>query len=198
MKKYISLIAICFFCASANAQSNKERVYGDNLLSVSPFVGYATPQVSDLGVGFAYERFLNDFISAKLPVNFGLSTNLFQTGLGLKFYPAGHRSAVKYAVGPTLLLTRSTHGASVTRFDSTNNFWFTEQVESPLMQFGFILNNSLNITIQKNIYIGAELGLGLNYLNNYSDNSILNSNNFFIDEDPNVLFLFSIGMGYRF
>ena len=182
---------------SAQAQKTNKKGYSDNLLTVTPFVGYATPQFSDLGVGIAYERFVNDYIGVKLPVNFGLSSNMFQTGLGLKFYPAGHRRAVKYSVGPTLLLTRSTNAFSIQRFDSVNNFWFTEEIDNPLTQFGFVLNNSLNVTIQKNIYIGAELGLGLNYLNNYKDDSRIGVGTF-VDEDPNILFLFTMSMGFRF
>ncbi len=196
MKNYISLIVACLFCVSVQGQKKVNRTYGDNLVTVSPFVGYASPQFSDFGVGVAYERFVNDYIGVKLPVNFGLSSNMFQTGLGFKFYPGGHKRPVKYAVGPTLLLTRSSGTTSVQRFDSLNNFWFTEEVDNPLMQFGFMLNNSLNITIQKNIYIGGEMGLGINYLNDFKNTPT--NNNLFRNEEPNVMFMFTMSMGYRF
>lgn len=196
MKRILVLLLMSFFATRAYAQTASPSSYGQNLVTISPFVGYATPQLSDLGVGIGYERFLNEFVSAKLPLNFGLTTSMLQTGLGLKFYPAGHKRTVKYAVGPSLLLSRSANGYTVQLFDSTNNFWYEQQVDNPLTQFGFILNNYLNITIQENIYIGAEMGLGVNYLNSYRDDVIRNG--VFREEEPNVLFQFTINMGYRF
>lgn len=184
------------FATSVHGEKRTDLPYGNNLITVNPFVGYATPQLSDLGVGLGYERFLNDYISAKLPLNFGLTTGMFQTGLGLKFYPAGHNRAVKYAIGPSLVYTRSSDGYIVQQFDSTNNFWFEQKVENPLTQFGFVLNNSLNLTIQENIYLGVEMGLGLNYLNSYRDD--IARTGIFREEEPNVLFLFTLNMGYRF
>lgn len=195
MKKIIVLLAFSISSLAMIAQDNASD-YGKHLVTVSPFVGYATPQLSDLGVGLGYEYFLNDFISAKLPLNFGLTTSMFQTGIGLKFYPSGHDRVVKFAIGPSLLLTRSTDGYTVTQFDSLNNFWFEQEIENPLTQFGFLLNSSLNITIQKNIYLGAEMGLGVNYLNSYRDDVIRNG--VFREDQPNVLFQFTLNMGYRF
>ena len=63
-----------------------------------------------------------------------------------------------------------------------------------------MLTNSLNLTIQKNIYIGAEMGLGLNYMNNYKYDGQSNPNGYYNyqDEEPGVLFNFNIELGYRF
>ena len=201
MKKCITLIAFCaLFATAVSAQNTLEesKSYGKNLISVSPFVGYATPEVSDLGIGIGYEHFLNDYISAKLPFNYGLSTNMISTGIGLKFYPGGHNRPVKYAVAPTLMFTRSTPIDYITELDSVNNIWFTREVENPLTQVGFILNSSLNITIQRNIYIGAEMGLGINYLNNYKNDYSNQNWNTPRSESANVLFQFTLAMGYRF
>ncbi len=197
MKKWSLLILICFFGGNAIAQKSNDKGYGDNLIALHPYFGYATPELSDLGVGISYERFLNEYMSAKLPLNFGLAAKMFQTGIGLKFYPTGHDRTIKYAVGPSLLFTRSTDGFEVSRFDSTGMFFYTEEVDNPLTQLGFALTNSLNMTIKKNIYIGAEMGIGINYINNYKED---------LDSGfggrstggPNVLFMFNLSMGYRF
>lgn len=177
--------------------AQERSTYGDHLISVHPYVGYATPQVSDLGIGLAYEHFLSDYISAKVPFNVGLVSKLYQTGVGLKLYPAGHDRPVKYAVGPTLLFTRSSDGFEVSKFDSVNNFFFTELIDNPLTQIGFVLTNSLNVTVQQKFYIGAEMAIGLNYLNNYKLNEY-EGVRIFTNEDPNVLFMFTLAMGFRF
>ncbi len=201
MKKYISLFAVCIlFVSMASAQKNNAEAngYGKKLITVSPFVGYATPEVSDLGIGIGYEHFLNDYISAKVPFNYGLSTNMISTGIGLKFYPGGHSRPVKYAVAPTLMFTRSTPIHYISDFDSINNIWFTREVENPLTQVGFILNSSLNITIQRNIYIGAEMGLGINYINDFKNEFVGWNGQTSVNESANVLFQFTLAMGYRF
>lgn len=186
-----------FLSIASFAQSdNSERDYGKNILTFKPFMGYATPQLSDVGIGITYEHFLNDYVSGKLPFNIGLTKSLYQGGIGLKFYPAGHERPVKYAVGPTILFSRAESEEFISLVD-TNGIYTTTPIHNPLTQVGFMLTNSLNLTIQKNIYLGVEMGLGLNYINHYQ-NKIVAPNTTYYDEDPNVLFQFNIEMGYRF
>ena len=184
-----------------NFMVGPKKVYGDNLVTLKPFFGYASPQVNDVGIGVAYERFLNNYISGKIPFNVGLSQNLLQSGIGLKFYPSGHKRTVKYAVGPTLLFGRST-ATDFLGIQDSNGVYRTIEVENPLTQIGFMLTNSLNLTIQKNVYIGVEMGLGINYLNDFKyDSQQLYPNGYynnFQNEEPNVLFQFNIELGYRF
>jgi|GEM_PF-1557920 len=196
MKKLFALAVLFLFSITVYAQE-RDNSYGENLLSIRPYVGYATPQISDLGIGLSYERFLNEYMSVSVPFTYGLGSNMIQTGLGLKLYPTGHERTVKYAIGPTLLFSRSSQGIEVLRQDTLNNFDFFEEIDNPLTQVGFMLTNSLNVTVQKKIYLGAELGLGLNYINHYKTKSI--DNRQIVQEDgANVLFMFSLSMGYRF
>jgi hypothetical protein len=196
MKKLITLAFLFLFFTTVHAQESNTE-YGENLLSIRPYVGYATPQISDLGIGISYKRFLNDFMSATVPFTYGLGSNMIQTGVGLKLYPTGHDRTVKYAIGPTLLFSRSSQGFEVFRQDTINNFTFSEEIDNPLTQIGFMLTNSLNVTVQKKIYLGAELGLGLNYLNHYKTREV-DGVQIVRDGGANVLFMFSLSMGYRF
>jgi hypothetical protein len=196
MRILFSTLFACSFFLACQGQSENNG-FGKHLITASPFVGYVTPEISDLGVGLGYEYFLNEYISAKIPLNVGLRTSLFQTGVGLKVYPFGHDRPLKYALGPTFLFTHSSDGFEVPKYDTVNMFFFNKEVDNPLTQVGFILTNSLNLTVQKHIYIGAEMGLGLNYVNNYRDN-ITSGTRIVGREEPNVLFMFTLAMGYRF
>ncbi len=202
MKKYISLLALCSLIFVSSQAQEKEKPYGNNLLTVSPLMIYVTPQISDAGVGIAYERFVNDYISVKVPLNFGLTNSLVQGGAGLKFYPTKHRGTVRYAVEPSFLYSRSTNTDNYPVYSQQGNYLYSQIVENNLSQLGFALMNSLNITVQKNIYMGLEMGLGINYFNNYDvDPQIFYPNNnpyYYQDDQPDVLFKFGVSLGYRF
>ena len=65
MKKTTSIIVLLFLCFNLSAQNTSDGGYGENLITVHPFFGYTSPQLGDVGIGLSYERFLNEYISAK-------------------------------------------------------------------------------------------------------------------------------------
>lgn len=60
-------------------------------------------------------------------------------------------------------------------------------------QFGFVIMPSLNITIDSNLYLGIEGGLGYNYINNYDVDVDPK-----YEQDPSVSGMFRCNLGYRF
>ena len=191
---FLALTLLSLLALPLNAQETSDagNVYGDNLLTISPFSGYTSEQVGDVMVGISYERFLNGFVSLKVPVRLGLVNNGLQGALIAKFYTSGHDAQIRYSIGPSLIFTHA----------RTEDLYYTYELdpfgqayyeETDVNQFGFMLVNSLNITIQKSIYLGVDMGLGLNYLNQTK----LKGGDM-VDEDPGVNFNFDISMGYRF
>jgi hypothetical protein len=61
--------------------------------------------------------------------------------------------------------------------------------DESVFKAGFLINNGLNIQPTKALYIGLELGFGIYYFNNESDD-------FSAGDEPMVQFNFK--MGYRF
>lgn len=196
MKKILmAIMAIATFATQVQAQERMKlkEIYGKNLLSINPFHGYASPELNDVAVGINYEYFLSNFMSVKLPVNIGMINNSIQTGLGLKFYPAGHEGVLKYSIAPTLLYTQGKAEREEWIFDPNTQDFYSQLVVDKTTQFGFYLVSGLNTTIQQNIYIGMESGLGINYMNRVTrDNALVTKHN------PNVGFNFNISLGYRF
>lgn len=177
----------------AQTMVNTDKPYGKNLLTFEPFHAFASPEVSDVAVGVSYERFINDYASFKVPFHVGLINNSFQTGLGVKFYPGGHAKPVKYAIAPTIVYTGSNRDEEFFEWDPVTQQSYSRIRNQQTTQLGFVLNSSLNVTIQNNLYFGMETGLGINYLNRTRlDNGVSSS------EGPNVNILFNISLGYRF
>lgn len=170
-----------------------DESYGDNLITVSPFYGYASPELSDVCLGLSYERFISDYVGVQVPINIGLINNLFQSGLAAKFYPFGNQRPVKYSIAPTLLYSMASREEITTTWDPISGTEFQTIVDEKTNQFGFMLTSALNITIQKQIYVGMATGLGMNYINRTKRDAAPT-----INEGPNVNFMFNISMGYRF
>jgi len=185
-------LLLASFGAQAQEGNNDGSGYGKNIISIIPFSGYASEQVGDVMVGLSYEHILNDFVSIKVPVRVGLVNNSFQGAISAKFYTNGHDAPVTYSLGPALIFTHATKEDQYYLFE-LNPCGDPYYTETTVSQFGFMLVNSLNVTIQKNIFFGVDMGLGLNYLNQLKYN-----NRDTYDDYPSVNFNFDISMGYRF
>ncbi len=209
----ITVLFITFFIVSQLSFAQEYRVnrsyenkkvklksadLGKNIISFSPMrfvvsnlmgdgTGYAT-------VGFSYERvFNNEYISAKMPVNFTID----RTGVvflpTIKLYPK-KQGVVKYAVGPQFLVA-VVDDYYYNYYSSNSN----ARIYDTRRQFGFALNNSLNFTVSKHFFLELDASIGLLYYDSFNDLKIQGS--YYYNDSPlnlNQAFNAGFGMGYRF
>ncbi len=191
MKKILIALLICSSALTSMAQPGSsslviKKEYGKNILAFNPVHLIASDFV---GVGFSYERLVNNYLGLKIPVMLAINNNYFNVGIEAKLYPAKNTGPVKYAIAPAIML-----GIGENKYQTYNyvgsNYVRTDVVEKA-SHFGFLLNQTLNVTITRQFFIGLDGGLGINYYDEKAKNN--NSNN-------NLSFLaqLHIGMGYRF
>jgi len=212
MKNILFLSSIILFTFSVSAQrqrtksesTSKKTDYGKNILSFSPIqiiLSDNEQSEPDVAINFAYERiFNNDIISFKLPVSFSLEQSHFYIMPTLKLYPTGQGLA-KYSVGPQFLFatgdanyntyTQNQSGSTIVKINSITR-----------KQFGFLIDNCINFTVAKALYVGLNAGLGIIYYDNLpKDNYYYNSGiTPFGNNNSNIspAFQLNFNMGYRF
>ena len=147
---------------SVFAQENSDQKYGKNLIVMSPMHLYGSDYINDISLGLSYERMLDKDLSIQVPFAFGLVENLLQTGVGVKFYPTGNEGVVKYAIAPTFLFSTSNDRWDYYSYDEFGSYYHESNRRD--FQLGFMLSNSLNITLNENFYLGMEGGFGVNYV----------------------------------
>ncbi len=128
-----------------------------NILSITPFsyVLRTWTDSNNIEFGFQYERILGNKVSVFLPLSMGLQHKSFFVNPGVKFYPGG-QGVFRYAFG--MQFVAGSEKYMIEHLDSNYNSVFTP---TKVFQMGFMINNSLNVTISRRFYIGADLGLGL-------------------------------------
>lgn len=202
-KKFMRKITVLFLLLIAGIVKGQDKPeYGNNMISFTPMMVISNDVMdddSDIGVGVNYERILNNgLIGIKLPVSFSLRNPGFYYFMPtIKLYPT-RQGVVRYAVGPQFYIA-----AGKVKHTSTESYWngnqyiYNETTHSDNhTQLGFMINNSFNLTIAKNLYMGMDLGIGVRYFDSEKEDE-KNHNNFETDVvSPNVQFSFS--MGYRF
>lgn len=113
----------------------------------------------------------------------------------IKLYPK-KQGMVKYAVGPQFLIATGTikyrENYNSSYYPSYGDTTFTEKST----QLGFMINNSLNITVAKQFYVGMELGIGIQYYDSRQNNNDGSNDTYDNPYEANVQFNFN--MGYRF
>ncbi len=178
---------------NAGAQSSPEEAkeYGNNLITIAPMTLYGAEYVGDIGLGISYERFIDDKVSLVSPLSAGMVNRMLQAGLGVKFYPTGHESIVKYSVSPMFMLTRIDYDSYYGPYYFDNYY---EPLPQEALQFGFMLVNGLNVTIDQDIFLGVEGGFGVNYISRVE--SSWNDGHY--NEDPSVNGMLRLNFGYRF
>lgn len=191
MYKSIGLFAlIMLFSVAMQAQRVKkgmDKPYGKNIISFIPFSAFTRGNV---GIGFSYERNKNEYVGIKIPVFIAINQPGYSSGFELKLYPAKNNGIATYAVAPMIMFGTSEEiGDDLV---NSSGAWFTPTYRHS--RFGFLLNQSLNITIMKEIYIGLEGGIGLNYLD---QKKMLGGNSNGVN-DITFLSQFHISTGYRF
>jgi hypothetical protein len=188
--------------------------FGDNIICISPVYtiesdfGSDFATMNDPGIGISYERLLdkNGHISFYLPVVFSFASNrnfyLNSPGSagsgnytsimfmpGVKFYPAPSTQRFRYSLGASFFAMTGDEPYGVYDYGSgtggisSGNWRYT--------LYGIMIANSLNMTVNKHLFIGFDLGSGIPF----SDNRRRNYT--FID-NPVPLFQFGVKIGARF
>lgn len=151
---------------SAKSKNTKQAPYGQNIIAFNPLHAIADNHV---GVGFSYERLLNPYIGLKVPVMKSVNSNYVNVGLEAKLYPGRHNGVVRYAIAPTLMFGTGDETRRDWVYDPVLGYSVSKTIRSPRTHFGFLLNQTLNITIMRQLYIGMDGGLGVNYYDDKRD-----------------------------
>lgn len=206
--KYLSLLFVAFILqVSAQAQrtgkADRQAIGGNtlgrNIVSVTPMQIMAIDIENDdpdFTVGLSYERiFNNDLLSIRLPVAMSLrKTGTFYLMPTIKIYPK-KQGIVKFAVGPQLLFAMGEE--SYRRYVNTGSGGYYQTITENRKQFGFMLNNSINFTIAKNLYAAFDYGLGIRYYDSFPrDNNYLSP--FGSESSVLPIFQLNFNMGCRF
>jgi hypothetical protein len=171
ISRLVMPVLFCFACNYAIAQEQNIPAYGRTILTVSPVqVSERTPT----GFGIQYERILTNKVSLSLPIaySFGnsdpcdpsIKSRVFYAYPGVKFYPAGYRHKVTYAVGPSLAFGQGTSNCDCIDPATQTNEPSPKKYH-PLTEMGVMVNNSINVQATSKVYLGAEIGMGASYLN---------------------------------
>lgn len=193
MKKIIIanlLSALTVISFAQDSKPNAKKDFGKNIIAFHPVHLIASDFV---GVGFSYERLANDYLGIKIPVMIGINNNYVNIGLEAKLYPTKNTGPVKYAIAPTLMVGIGTRQYEAYIYNPNGPSTY-KMVTEDASHFGFLLNQTLNVTITRQFYIGLDGGIGLNYYDQVADNNNNNNNN------TNLSFLaqMNVGLGYRF
>ena len=201
MKKRTLLSALLLFPFVLLAQTNNEPNpgFGTHIVTVVPIQFLSNNQDDysggDVALGVAYEKILkNEYVGIKLPFSFSLkSPGFFYFMPGVKLYPK-KQGVVKYAVGPQFSLGIGTVKRKVYDYNSPYGTYIIYKENST--QLGFMINNSLNVTVAKEFYLGIELGIGVQYFDSRDNNDQYFNDDY--NSTLNATAQFNFSMGYRF
>lgn len=192
MNKFLSLCALILFITCVvhgqNVKKNMEKPEGKNIVCFIPFSAFTS---GNIGIGLSYERNKNEYVGIKVPILAAINQPGFSSGVELKLYPVKNTGVAKYAVAPMIMFGYSEEKGDNDIFMPPNT-WYTPTYQHT--RFGFLLNQSINITILREIYIGLEGGIGLNYI----DQKKLLPGKTKEGNDVSFLSQFHISTGYRF
>jgi hypothetical protein len=188
MKKILIALFICSSALTTLAQSGNssnamKKDFGKNILAFNPVHLIASDFV---GVGFSYERLVNNYLGLKIPVMIALNNNYYNIGIEAKLYPTKNTGAVKYAIAPAIML-----GIGENKYQTYTQLGAPTYLVENASHFGFLLNQTLNVTITRQFFIGIDGGLGINYYDEKANTDNANSKLSFLAQ-------LHIGMGYRF
>lgn len=187
-----------------NSHSNEQSGLGKNIISFAPlqvFLTNSDQSKPEAAIQLAFERiFNNELLSVKLPVSITLDNPYVYLTPTIKLYPK-RQGTVKYAIGPQFLIGFGKGTYHEYFFDQSTQISTSKTITIDRKQLGFMVNNSLNITLFKSFYVGLDAGLGILYYDNlpgdqyYSSlyNPIFNTNS-----NLQPAFQFAFAMGYRF
>lgn len=166
MKHYIltMVLLISHFGSIAKEKESKQKL-GNNILSFHPLHLVADNHV---GVGVSYERIINPYVGLKVPIMKSINSNYTNISIEAKLYPAKNIRSFAYAIAPSIMFGT---GDQVWNDDTYYPGGYnTNTIKRPRTHFGFLLNQTLNFTIAKQMYIGLDGGIGINYFDDkYKD-----------------------------
>lgn len=178
--------------ADGESSSKKENQrYGNNIISFHPVHLVADNHV---GVGFAYERLVNPYLGIKIPIMKSVNSDYINVGIEAKLYPGKHNGAVRYAIAPALMYGTGDETFTDYVYDPMLGYSVAKTVRSPRTHFGFLLNQTLNITIVRQLYVGIDGGLGVNYYDQKFDRW----SNTQINNNITLAAQFHMALGFRF
>lgn len=177
---------------------------GHNIISFAPIqmiLSDVNQDSPDLAVGFSYERITdNGMIGIKLPFSFSLMDKGYYYFMPtIKLYPF-KQGNVRFSIGPQFLI-----GYGQVTYDKwvndplTSSFSIVKTTDYRT-QFGFLINNAVNFTFSKNLYVGVDGALGLKYFDNLTEAQQNNYYNNLYSNKGQVSpsFQLNFNMGIRF
>lgn len=194
MKKIIIaslLSALTVISFAQTSKPNTKKDFGKNIVAFNPVHLISSDFV---GVGFSYERLTNEYLGIKIPVMIGINNSYVNFGIEAKLYPTKNTGPVKYAIAPALMVGIGTRQTEYYVYNPNGPSTYTI-IKDDANHFGFLLNQTLNVTITRQFYIGLEGGLGLNY---YDDLAHDNNNNNNTNTNLSFLAQMNVGLGLRF
>lgn len=168
----LSLVSLSFYGIAkdrnneSSRNSNSSKTYGNNILAFNPLHAIADNHV---GVGISYERLVNNYVGIKIPVMKSINSNYTNVSIEAKLYPARNNRAVTYAIAPTLSFGTGDQVWRENVYNPWSSYYVDSLVRSPRTHFGFLLNQTLNVNIMKQLYIGMDGGIGINYIDDKFD-----------------------------
>jgi hypothetical protein len=170
------------------AAENASKPLGKNILSFCPV--YAIPD-NNVGIGFSYERLVNDYIGLSVPVMLALGNPYTNVGLEIKLYPTKNTGTARYAIAPSIMYGTGKEKRIEYVYDQSIGTSRQVNVTTERQHFGFVLNQTANFTLMKQFFIGIDGGIGINYYDKRKTGT---------SEINNVTFAaqFHMALGYRF
>lgn len=195
MKTYFIFILLLVTTTVFAQRDEPRESYGQHIVSFSPIQAIGLNldvDAPDLAIGLAYEHVLsNGLIGLKVPVSYSINKIINSVYLSptIKIYPK-KQGVVRYAVGPqfTLGVGKGTY----TIFDGTKYVSVTDN----RTQLAFVLNNSLNFTLSKSLYMVLDGGFGLRYFDSFKNKRYQGSNVFFVTPINTMYLNYAIGVRF--
>ncbi len=183
----LMLLAIQNTSAQGSAE-NASKPLGKNILSFCPV--YAIPD-NNVGIGFSYERLVNEYIGLSVPVMIALGSPYTNVGLEIKLYPTKNTGTARYAIAPSIMYGSGKEKKFDYVYDPATGISKQVDIITNRQHFGFLLNQTANFTLMKQFYIGIDGGIGINYYDRRKTTS---------SDLNNVTFAaqFHMALGYRF
>ncbi len=219
MKKIILLIiATSTIVISGFAQrSKKESIdYGKNIIRLNPISFF---EYGGVGFGLGYERILSEDgnFGLKIPFFMGMRTDNFIFGQGgshnssisnyslminpgIKFYPTGQRK-ITYGLGFSVFGIFGSNNHYEYIYNSQQNKSFRTLMDGSHINFGMMVDNSIQFNLTPKFNIGLEVGVGPSYYNSYTQTTQGPSNTFFKErrtEPLQMMGSFNFHIGYSF
>ena len=212
MKKILHILVLTVLASPLMAQSyridqtesNKRAplqsgALGKNIISLMPMQIMAMnldDDGPDFTVGLSYERiFNNELISFRLPLSISLTKpNYYYLMPTLKLFPK-KQGIVKFAVGPQFLFAYGND--EYVRYVNSPSGGYSQTVEDVRKQFGFLINNNVNFTFSRNVYLALDYSLGIKYYDNFP-NEYNSFSPFGSESNIAPVFQLNFNMGVRF